>query len=189
MNEHDDLIERVAETLKAPVEIDRGLDARVMAEIATISGPKTSPSAARRIFEWFIEPRTIRMNPIGGLAVAAGVVAMIFVGSRVLAPGADQRAVGTGIQIETTTVQFVLVAPDAETVAVVGDFNDWDVSATMLSQDRAPGVWSITVPLEPGRYRYSFLVDGTNWLTDPRAALAVADEFGRPNSVLTIGDL
>ena len=86
-----------------------------------------------------------------------------------------------------TVIQFVLVAPEAASVALVGDFNDWNVSATPLVQGQGDGVWSVTVPLTPGRYQYSFLVDGSTWIQDPRAARAVEDEFGRPNSVVTIG--
>jgi 1,4-alpha-glucan branching enzyme len=84
-------------------------------------------------------------------------------------------------------VQFVLVAPGAASVTVVGDFNDWNASATPLMQEAGDGVWWATVPLTPGRYRYSFLVDGTTWRRDPTAAPAVEDEFGRTNSVITIG--
>jgi 1,4-alpha-glucan branching enzyme len=84
-------------------------------------------------------------------------------------------------------VQFVLVAPEAASVSLVGDFNDWDVSATPLMRGGGDGVWAVTIPLNPGRYRYSFLVDGTTWQRDPQAARTVEDEFGRPNSVLTIG--
>jgi 1,4-alpha-glucan branching enzyme len=86
-----------------------------------------------------------------------------------------------------TTIQFVFVAAGAGSVTVVGDFNDWDVSATPLVRSEGDGVWAVTVPLAPGRYRYSFLVDGTTWLSDPLAARTLEDEFGRPNSVLTIG--
>ena len=86
-----------------------------------------------------------------------------------------------------TLIQFVLVAPEAGAVSVVGDFNDWNVEATPLVRDRGDGVWSVTVPLEPGRYRYSFLVDGTTWRDDPHAASTLADEFGPPSSVIMVG--
>jgi 1,4-alpha-glucan branching enzyme len=47
-----------------------------------------------------------------------------------------------------TMTQFVLIAPGAASVTVVGDFNDWSMSATPL--ERAGGVWSVAVPLGPG---------------------------------------
>jgi cyclomaltodextrinase / maltogenic alpha-amylase / neopullulanase len=81
----------------------------------------------------------------------------------------------------------VLVAPTATSVSLVGDFNDWDRSATPLVRSNGDGLWSVTVPLETGRYRYSFLLDGTTWLQDPNGVPAIEDEFGRPNSVVTVG--
>ena len=83
-------------------------------------------------------------------------------------------------------MQFVLVAPSAHSVALVGDFNDWNVSATQLSRQSGDGVWWVTVPLQPGRYRYAFVVDGTLWRPDSNAPSA-DDEFGRRNSVVTVG--
>jgi 1,4-alpha-glucan branching enzyme len=80
----------------------------------------------------------------------------------------------------------VLVAPEAASVVVVGDFNDWLAGATPLEAVNG-GLWAVTVPLTPGRYRYAFLVDGSTWVPDPGAPRALNDDFGRPNSVLTLG--
>jgi 1,4-alpha-glucan branching enzyme len=67
----------------------------------------------------------------------------------------------------------------------VGDFNDWNPAATPLHR-ASDGVWSVTVPLRPGRYRYTFIVDGTRWRRDPAAPPALEDDFGAPTSVITI---
>ena len=84
-------------------------------------------------------------------------------------------------------MRFMLVAPEATAVSLVGDFNDWVAGATPMEGDVAEGLWVVTVPLPPGRYRYAFLVDGTTWVPDPGAPRTMDDDFGRPNSVLTIG--
>jgi 1,4-alpha-glucan branching enzyme len=84
--------------------------------------------------------------------------------------------------------RFTLVAPGASVVTLVGDFNDWSAEATPMT-DASGGLWTVTIPLGPGRYRYAFLVDGDVWTPDPEAPRAVDDDFGRPNSVLTIGGL
>jgi 1,4-alpha-glucan branching enzyme len=83
-------------------------------------------------------------------------------------------------------VQFVVVAPGAGSVALVGDFNDWDSTATPMHATRNGGLWSITLPLAPGRYRYAFLVNGSRWLPDPAAPRA-QDDFDAPSSVVTVG--
>ncbi len=185
MPEPDDIIERVVETLKEPVRIDPSFDGRVMSEIDQLPAPGASPT--RRLYQWLRRPHTIRLSPLGGLAMAAGIAALVIAGNMVLRSGVSPGPAEMTAGLQQITVQFVLVAPTAGSVAVVGDFNDWDLRATPLVRSEGDGVWAVTVPLAPGRYRYSFLVDGTTWLHDPRAARAVADEFGRTNSVLTIG--
>ena len=85
-------------------------------------------------------------------------------------------------------MQFVIVAPTATEVSLVGDFNDWNPAATPMQLVAENRVWSVTIPLEAGRYRYAFLVNGDTWLSDPSAPPAQDDEFGRPGSVVTIGE-
>ncbi len=186
MAEHEDTLARVVGTLKQPVRIDPSLGARVMSEIEQLPEPGGT-SGAGSLFAWLRRPRTIRLSPLGGLAMAAGLAAVVLVGGRLAGPrgGADPRVAG-GTAEQPPLVQFVLVAPEAASVTVVGDFNDWNLSATPLVQEEGDGVWWVTVPIPPGRYRYSFVVDGTIWLSDPHAPRAV-DDFGRPNSVVTIG--
>ncbi len=194
MSEHDDIIERAVRALKEPVRIDPSFDLRVMSAIEQLPLPLPLPgevSLVRSWFEWLRRPRTITLSPLGGLAGAAAVVAVVLLSGRMLAPGGEPAPVpsAAGIGTGRTTIQFVLVAPAATSVSVVGDFNDWNVTATPLArgQGEGDGLWSITIPLEPGHYRYSFLIDGDTWVKDPQAASAVEDEFGRANSILTIG--
>jgi 1,4-alpha-glucan branching enzyme len=86
----------------------------------------------------------------------------------------------------TQMVQFVFVAPDANSVSLVGDFNDWNAKATPL-RSLSGNLWSVEVPLAPGRYNYIFMVDGTRMVADPAAPRAPADEFGQTTSVVTVG--
>lgn len=81
-------------------------------------------------------------------------------------------------------VHFAMVAPDAQQVALVGDFNGWSPTVTPLR--RAPGAWWVEVPLRAGRYTYAFLLDGRLWVPDPAAPLAPEDGFGRRNSVVVV---
>ncbi|HYF38361.1 MAG TPA: isoamylase early set domain-containing protein, partial [Gemmatimonadales bacterium] len=86
---------------------------------------------------------------------------------------------------ELQSVEFVLRASADSTVALVGDFNDWDPRATQL-RPASDSVWSVVVPLRPGRYRYTFVVDGSEWRRDPSAPRALEDDFGTPTSVITV---
>jgi 1,4-alpha-glucan branching enzyme len=110
----------------------------------------------------------------------------MFVGSLLLRPRVIVPIVAAAPSGSGGVTQFVLVAPGAHSVALVGDFNDWDLSATKLVRQGGDGVWYVTLPLRPGRYRYAFVVDGTVWRNDPNA-VGMEDDFGRPNSVVTIG--
>jgi 1,4-alpha-glucan branching enzyme len=84
-------------------------------------------------------------------------------------------------------VRFVLVAPTARHVALVGDFNDWDRTATRLRQTGSDGVWTASISLPPGRHQYAFIVDDTQWRVDPAATLSVDDEFGTTTSIISVG--
>ena len=48
------------------------------------------------------------------------------------------------------------------------------------------GAWSLRLALPPGRYRYTYLVDGTRWVPDPSEPPTVGDDFDTPTSVITV---
>jgi predicted carbohydrate-binding protein with CBM48 len=174
----EELIGRVVRQLRRPVTVDAGLDARVMEQIARL--PARRPGGlARAAWRWLTRPRTIRLSPLGALAIAAVLVAIgLWRPDRPSSPvPASARAFG-----------FVVVAPRAATVSLVGDFNDWDAARTPMQRTRKDeSVWTAVIPLTPGRYRYAFLVNGVSWLADPAAPAARDDEFGAPSSVVTVG--
>jgi hypothetical protein len=85
----------------------------------------------------------------------------------------------------TILVRLVVVQPDAQTVQVAGDFNEWNPARTPL-EPTGTGAWTVTLPLEPGRYQYKFVVDGQTWLADPFAAEQDDDGFGSQNAVLDV---
>jgi hypothetical protein len=86
----------------------------------------------------------------------------------------------------TSVVRFVLSAPGASQVSLVGDFNDWDVAAAPMRHFDSDK-WIVVLPVRHGRHVYSFLVDKTRWVCDPGAPLAPEDGFGVPNSVIVVG--
>jgi len=190
MPEKEDMLDRVDKILREPVELSPDFSARVMTEIRGL-GPETG--LWTRFKSWLGRPQ-FELSPLAGLSWATAIVAVTIIGVSVAnwtleVAVPDVMTTNANASPVLSQVQFVLVAPDAQTVTVVGDFNDWDDRATPLVKAEGDGIWSVTVPLTPGRYQYSFIVDGTRWLQDPRAVPAVEDEFGRPSSVLTIGEV
>ena len=99
------------------------------------------------------------------------------------APAAD---VAPACPAPRVMVRFLLKAPEASKVSLAGDFNDWSVEQTTLSDDDGNGVWTVTVPLQPGRYQYKFLLDGEKWVVEPDAPAYQSDGFGGKNSLLVI---
>lgn len=83
-------------------------------------------------------------------------------------------------------VRFVLRAPGARSVSVVGDFNGWSAQTHRLQDEDHDGVWTLTIGLKPGVYQYNLLVDGTRWVSDPAADGRRSDGFGGFNSVLRL---
>lgn len=60
---------------------------------------------------------------------------------------------------------FVYADRRATNCAVVGDFNGWDATAARLSLTD-DGVWTGALDLATGSYRYGFLVDGQDFVSD-----------------------
>lgn len=81
-------------------------------------------------------------------------------------------------------VHFRLRSAAARTVFVVGDFNNWDSHSHGLQREGEE--WGLAVALKPGRYRYKFLVNGTEWTADPAAQAFESDGFGGQCSVLVV---
>ncbi len=77
-------------------------------------------------------------------------------------------------------------APGAREVRLVGDFNAWGRDEAAVRVTRSGDRWVFRLTLEPGRYRYAFVVDGRKWLPDPGAAGIIPDGFGGRNSVLYV---
>ena len=188
MAEDSERLERAVELLKEPVQLDPAFDQRAMAAIRATPQPLTWMQPVWVGIEWMRRGRSVTVSPLGGLALAAGLAAVLLIGRPWILPDREGPAT-TASALPGAVVQFVIVAPAASAVSLVGDFNDWSPAATPMQRVEGNGLWSVTVPLDPGRYRYAFLADQTEWISDPTAPPAFDDEFGRPGSVVTIGEL
>jgi hypothetical protein len=142
------------------------------------------PPARARRFSWLWTPHTMQWNLAQAAAVMALAVAAGFGVARTMDPRAPQALTGAAAPAPVM-VRLVVMQPDARTVNAVGDFNGWDPAHTSLQQVSS-GVWSVTLPLEPGRYEYMFVVDGQRWVGDPAAIEQTDDGFGSRNAVLEV---
>lgn len=87
----------------------------------------------------------------------------------------------------TSKVTFVLpkeAVENAKTVAVLGDFNNWQNGVVLTKQK--DGSFKTAVELEKGRsYEYRFLINGEKWENDWAAEAYAPTPFGAYNSVVT----
>ena len=85
-------------------------------------------------------------------------------------------------------VEFVLpdaVAAEADTVFLVGDFNDWSETSTPMEKLKS-GKFKAALELEPDRqYQFRYLVNGNQWHNDWEADRYVANPFSGDNSVIS----
>lgn len=78
---------------------------------------------------------------------------------------------------------FMIAAPSAGQVSLVGDFNQWDGRAAPMELDRTSGRWRIELPLPPGAHSYAYIVDGREWVVDPQAPIAADQDLGTTNQL------
>jgi len=183
---NDPMLERVVEQLRRPTALDPWLDQRIMRAV------RAAPPSPwwERALAWFRDPIRLRVSPLAMTAVAMAAVVLAVGLREAEAPAATAvaptAATPAGTHGGVRSVQFVLVLPSAQSVAVVGDFNDWQAEATPLHRVGNGGLWTVEMTLPPGNHRYAFIVDGHVWMPDPNAPLTTDDDFGKPNSVVVV---
>jgi 1,4-alpha-glucan branching enzyme len=82
-------------------------------------------------------------------------------------------------------VTFRLKLGASGRVTVAGSFNDWDKDATPCAS-AAEGIYEATVRVKGGRISYKFVVNGSDWRTDPANAECEDDGHGGKNSVVNV---
>ena len=207
MTGHEKWLEDLVGELKKPVTERPERKGRIMERIRAMphGRPDGSGGAIRAFLEWLVRGRTITVSPLSAAACALIVLAAVVLGGRMMRPHLpidrdEARRYGTHIVAREealrlalaarpgeSLVKFVLKSPEASSVAVIGDFNNWDPGASLLRQEGDSGLWTVIVPLPAGRHEYAFMVDGEYWLPDPNAPRTPKDDFDRMNSIMLIG--
>lgn len=77
----------------------------------------------------------------------------------------------------------------AERVNLVGEFNDWDTTATPMTHSRTHANWMVTLELPAGRrYRFRYLLNGREWVNDWRADDHIENPYGSYDSVVDLSE-
>lgn len=109
-----------------------------------------------------------------GMALAAGLGSVTTVLS--IVPNGGMRAQGSLVssavigdtvadRLRDTLrlVRLIFDDPAARQVAVVGDFNAWQASASPMQRDTRSGHWTVTLALRDGDHRYAIVADNARW--------------------------
>lgn len=169
------------------------LEQSVMAEIEALP----EPGLLGRVGRWLFSPRPVRISPaMAGLAAAAVAFLFLLQGPWGQRPGgvaggssdgsaAEGGLVPAAAQNLVVYVQFSLEAPNARSVSVAGDFDGWAGSHALEDVD-GDGIWTGRIALSPGVHAYMFVIDETDWITDPHAQRYADDGFGNRNAILAV---
>lgn len=173
----DEILRPVIAELRRPVRLDPAVDQRALDQIRAEASGGPAGGAGRRWGTW-----------LAGAAVAAGILLAVALPDRRPAPEPAGAVALDPVETQTgaRAVHLRLAAPTSSRVAVVGDFNDWDPAATPLRPAGDGGTWVVELQLKPGRYHYTFLIDGRRWARDPSEPPAAESDFGAPVSVLLV---
>ena len=158
---------------------DRGLHTGLAAEL-----PEPPALFSRATME-----RLLRRRPVIQLSVrrlprwsVAAAAAMVLVVAGFLFY--SQRAESAANQL---TVHFILDAPGANKVALVGSFTQWNPDKLLLKRESNSSEWEISVPLKRGEtYLYNFVIDDRTWIPDPSMRVQVSDGFGGESSLIQL---
>ncbi len=102
-----------------------------------------------------------------------------------LVPSVTMKEITGSGEEKVYQVRFVIREPQANTVAVAGDFNQW-VPALLRPEPDEKGVYSIEIPIKEGTYGYSFVIDGDRWVSDQSANQVIGDGFGGKNTIIRL---
>ncbi len=147
-------VERAAKVLQRPEPVRAAWRDDLLAQVAWTPRPQWS-----LVRVWL---------PVGIAAALCGAVGIEQLTAR---QGADK-------------VRFVVSAPSAKQVSLVGDFDSWNPSAVPMRRGSSD-VWIVDVRLQPGRHVFAFSIDGA-LRADAAAPRAVEDDFGVPGSVIVV---
>lgn len=199
--DRDRVVQRAVDELRNLPRTDPAVIARV---VAAAGAARVSPADAETTVEFDRARKTRRWMLVGVAAVAAFAGFGLsrargsFTPTAAIAPQAASVA-STTQSLELQPVasnaadalplskQFVFHRRGARNVSVVGDFNRWNPESARMTRAADGDLWSITVPVLPGRHMYGFMVDDSLFVLDPREPTGRDADLGVEASVIIVG--
>ena len=178
-------------------KVPAGFTDRVMSQIQ--QAEQEEPSFADKIAEWYRglwTPQRVTWRPAYGFAVVLlALVALSY--PLLMIPGEEmQTQQAANVQNMEQSVQqvssssdevmlrFVYIDENANSMAVAGDFSNWDPVELTKQTVNGKQVWTGLVSMSRGEHNYMFVRNGDEWVTDPLAPVQRDDGFGNKNAVI-----
>jgi Glycogen recognition site of AMP-activated protein kinase len=188
MKTPDDRLDAALKAMREPTTVDPDRVARVAARAVLANAPTVRTNrwalqAAAAIAVVALGAAALRSNQAIATPEADGAIAAD-------APAAEVRRAVTITPVIATgarPIVFELSAPNAQSVQVLGDFNQWSRNVNSMERG-SDGRWRLTTMLPPGRYVYAFLVDGRRFERDPVRDAIEDRDFGVTGSELVVGE-
>ncbi len=123
------------------------------------------------------------LEPTSAQADQSGLTERDVATARELHDGIDSSTPSAASHATATAVRFTFPDLGANTVALLGEFSDWQP----LPMERIGDGFAASVRLEAGRsYRFKFLIDDERWENAHNADDYVRNEFGGTDAVVFV---
>ncbi|GAA5520816.1 hypothetical protein LQ318_03690 [Aliifodinibius salicampi] len=180
--------------------VPEGFSDRVMEQVVQ-KGEASSPGLLERLKAWYRDlwvPREIQWRPVYAFAVAMLILLSLSYplymvqnmerSSETLASeeitnlnDSVQQVASEGDEV---MLRFVYIDEEANSVAVAGDFSDWEPVEMTKQEVNGEQVWTGLVSMPRGEHNYMFVKNNEQWVTDPLATVHRDDGFGNKNAVI-----
>ena len=150
LDDGDDIAPHIVRPLRAAERLDDTFPARVMSAVHAEARGQERTATARESHVsrtgWWRRQRTVRLSPLGGLAMAAGLAGLAVLagratrgGDRIVREGDASATLARAMPETVHVVRFVFTDSLAKSVSLVGDFNAWARNATPLAEHAGDG--------------------------------------------------
>ena len=140
-----------------------------------------------RLMRWAGSPRSLTFSPLQLAGLSSGLVLASFLSAFYILGGMTSKDLPPG-PAGVAYVTLTLNMPEAQSVSVVGTFNDWHEKGYEMRRNSSKSAWTLVLQLPAGRYEYAFVLDGQRLIPDPQAEFFADDGFGNQNAILIVGN-
>lgn len=191
--------------LGSPIEVHEqtvpeGFSNRVMEKVEQKEDLNSS-GLLERLNEWYRDlwvPRKIQWRPVYAFAVAMLVLLSLSYplymvqnmesNNEIFAANEPTNLNDSVQQVasegDEVMLRFVYIDEEANSVAVAGDFSDWEPVEMTKQEVNGEQVWTGLVSMPRGEHNYMFVKNNEQWVTDPLASVHRDDGFGNKNAVI-----